>query len=200
MGLRVVRDDGGPIRFRHALVRALLGVVEFWLTSGVVAVLVSLLHSQGKRVGDILAGTGVIRERTPRANTVPLLLMPPALAHWAATANVDRVPPELVLASRQLLGRMSTLQPASGYGFATELARQVWPFLRPPPPAGTPADALLAAVVAERRRREDWRLTQVRSAPSAPILVAPVQLQSSSSSPSAPPDPPAPVTGFRPPT
>src|SRR5919202_4292822 len=27
-GLRVVRDDGGPIRLRHALVRALLAVVE----------------------------------------------------------------------------------------------------------------------------------------------------------------------------
>ncbi|MGX1270375.1 putative RDD family membrane protein YckC [Streptomyces phaeoluteigriseus] len=27
-GLRVVRDDGGPIRFRHALVRGALGVVE----------------------------------------------------------------------------------------------------------------------------------------------------------------------------
>jgi uncharacterized RDD family membrane protein YckC len=27
MGLRVVRDDGGPIRFRHAFVRGLVGVV-----------------------------------------------------------------------------------------------------------------------------------------------------------------------------
>ncbi|MCZ9345635.1 RDD family protein, partial [Streptomyces sp. TRM76130] len=31
-GLRVVRDDGGPIRFRHALVRGLIGVVEILLT------------------------------------------------------------------------------------------------------------------------------------------------------------------------
>ena len=28
IGLRTVRDDGGPIRFRQALVRALLEVVE----------------------------------------------------------------------------------------------------------------------------------------------------------------------------
>ena len=200
MGLRVVRDDGGPIRFRHALVRALLGLVEFWLTSGVVAVLVSMFHSQGKRVGDILAGTVVIRERTPRAITVPLIAMPPALARWAATADVDRVPPELVLAARQLLGRMRTLQPASGHGFATDLARQVWPFLQPPPPPGTPADSLLAAVVAERRRREDWRLTQRRSAPSAPILVAPVQPQSSPTPPSSTPDTSSSGPGFRPPT
>ncbi|MBW5426120.1 RDD family protein, partial [Streptomyces sp. BG9H] len=35
-GLRVVRDDGGPIRFRHALVRGAVGVVEILLTFGVV--------------------------------------------------------------------------------------------------------------------------------------------------------------------
>src|SRR6266511_2822236 len=30
LGLRVVRDDGGPIRFRHALVRSLVGVAVEW--------------------------------------------------------------------------------------------------------------------------------------------------------------------------
>ena len=40
-GLRVVRDDGGPIRFRHALVRALVGVIELWLTFGGVAAIVT---------------------------------------------------------------------------------------------------------------------------------------------------------------
>ena len=35
MGLRVVRDDGGPIRMRHSLVRALAMVfLDFWVTSG----------------------------------------------------------------------------------------------------------------------------------------------------------------------
>ena len=29
MGLRIVRDDGGSIRFRHAMVRALLAVLRF---------------------------------------------------------------------------------------------------------------------------------------------------------------------------
>lgn len=66
MGLRVVRDDGGPIRFRHALVRALAGLfVDFYVTLGTGAVLSSLLSERGKRVGDLLAGTVVIRERVP---------------------------------------------------------------------------------------------------------------------------------------
>lgn len=63
VGIRVVRDDGGPIVFRQAFVRALVGVVELWLTFGSVALICSLVHPQGKRVGDILAGTYAVRVR-----------------------------------------------------------------------------------------------------------------------------------------
>ncbi len=50
-GLRVVRDDGGPIRFRHALVRGLLGVIEILMTFGVVACFASLVSARGRRLG-----------------------------------------------------------------------------------------------------------------------------------------------------
>ena len=43
LGLRTVRDDGGPIVTRHAVTRALVGWVELWLTFGMVAIL-SLIH------------------------------------------------------------------------------------------------------------------------------------------------------------
>ena len=56
MGIRIVRDDGGPLVFRQSLVRALVGIVELWLTFGTVALICSIVHPQGKRVGDILAG------------------------------------------------------------------------------------------------------------------------------------------------
>ena len=54
LGLRVVREDGGPVRFRQSFVRALIGVVEIWLTFGSVALIASLASSQGKRLGDYL--------------------------------------------------------------------------------------------------------------------------------------------------
>ena len=66
MGLRVVSDDGGPERFRQALMRALAGVLEIWLTLGFLALVTSLLSSSGKRLGDIFAGTFVITVRLPR--------------------------------------------------------------------------------------------------------------------------------------
>ena len=58
-GLRVVRDDGGPVRLRHALVRALLAVFEIIVTFGSVALITSLANVRGKRLGDLLAGTFV---------------------------------------------------------------------------------------------------------------------------------------------
>src|SRR5215471_5526474 len=53
LGLRVVSDDGGPERFRQALVRGLAGVVEIWIMFGVPALISSLLSDRGKRLGDI---------------------------------------------------------------------------------------------------------------------------------------------------
>ena len=64
-GLRAVRDDGGAIRFRQALARALVEFVEIWLLLGVPAFFCSLVNPQGKRFGDLAAGTVVIRERVP---------------------------------------------------------------------------------------------------------------------------------------
>src|SRR6202030_4350761 len=43
LGLRVVSDDGGPERFRQALVRGLSEVVEIWLLLGFPALICSLL-------------------------------------------------------------------------------------------------------------------------------------------------------------
>ena len=83
LGLRVVRDDGGALRVRHALVRALVGVVEIWLCLGVIAILTSLVSTRGKRLGDLAAGTVVVRERVPE-QAAPILAMPPQLAAWAA--------------------------------------------------------------------------------------------------------------------
>ena len=68
MGLRIVSDDGGSIRFRHALIRGLLAVLEIYMTLGSVACLVSLFNDKSKRLGDMLAGTYAIRDRAKEPN------------------------------------------------------------------------------------------------------------------------------------
>jgi uncharacterized RDD family membrane protein YckC len=159
MGLRVVRDDGGPIRFRHALVRGLLGVVvekpgALVALPGVISMLIS---ERSKRLGDILAGTVVLQERIPRANTAPVT-MPPQLAPWASTLDLSSFGDALALAVRQFLGRLPDLSPEARERIGTELAAFVHAVVTPPPPPGTPGPAYLAAVLAERTARAHQRL------------------------------------------
>lgn len=165
MGLRVVRDDGGPVRFRHALVRALAGVfVDFYVTSGAGAVVSSLLNERGKRVGDLLAGTVVIRERAP-ARSAPLPAVPPPLTEWATSLQLSRLPDDLALAARRYLARYHELSPQARDAMGARYAGEVARYVTPPAPPGTPAWAYLAAVLSERRRRESERLA-ARSGPS----------------------------------
>ena len=152
MGLRVVREDGGAVHVRHSAARALVGVIEIWLTLGVVALLTSLTSSKGKRVGDYVGGTVVVRERVPDV-AGPAAAMPPVLAGWAATLDLSRLPDGLALSARQLLGRARDLDPGARYEMARRLADDVSRYVTPPPPVGCPPEAYLAAVVAERRRR-----------------------------------------------
>ncbi|RYV49500.1 RDD family protein [Pengzhenrongella frigida] len=152
-GIRIVRDDGGPVRFRHSLVRALTGIGELWLTLGSVALITSLLNDKGKRVGDIVAGTYAVRVRGAQRALTPVT-MPYQLATWARTADMRRLPDGLALAARQFLGRATTLHPASRARLGTELAAQAERHVAPPPPPGTHPETFLAAVLAERRDRE----------------------------------------------
>ncbi|QGQ20921.1 RDD family protein [Cellulomonas sp. JZ18] len=161
-GVRIVRDDGGPITFRHAFVRALTGVLELWGTLGSVALLVALVHPTGKRIGDVLAGTHAARVRTPAPVRRPVE-MPLPLAGWAAHADVVRLPDGLALAVRQFLARADRLHPASRVELGTRLSAELATYVSPPPPPGTHPEAFLAAVLAERRRREtDVELERVR--------------------------------------
>jgi uncharacterized RDD family membrane protein YckC len=166
LGLRVVREDGGPIRFRHAFVRGLLSVVEIWLTFGSVALITSLASARGQRLGDLLAGTVVVRERIP-VRGAPMAAMPAPLAAWATGLDLSRVPDDLALAARQFLARSDELAPAVRDRMGARIAGSLAAVTAPPPPPGTPAWAFLSAVLAERRRRELQRLGGPPPAPSA---------------------------------
>jgi uncharacterized RDD family membrane protein YckC len=165
-GLRVVRDDGGPIRARHALIRGLLSVIEIYLTFGSLALITSLLNRRGKRIGDLLAGTYVIRERTPGEAASPVW-MPPHLHPWVAGSDLGRLPDRLSLAVRQFLGRASRLAPDSRERLGRALADQVSQYVAPPPPAGTRPEDFLNAVLAERRDRDYARLVRQAQARAA---------------------------------
>ncbi|MFF3982212.1 RDD family protein [Streptomyces sp. NPDC001828] len=156
-GLRVVRDDGGPIRFRHALVRGAMGVVEILLTFGVVACIASLVSERGRRIGDVFAGTLVVRERVSSGWAAAVPPPPPWLVGRFAGLDLSRVPDGLWLAVRQYLTRMGQLDPQVGWTMSVRLAEDMVACTGAPLPEGVPPAAYLAGVVGERQAREARR-------------------------------------------
>ncbi|KUL33949.1 hypothetical protein ADL22_31525 [Streptomyces sp. NRRL F-4489] len=158
-GLRVVREDGGPIRFRHALVRGAMGAIEIVMTMGVVASIASLVSARGRRLGDVFAGTLVVRERIPEAEAGRVLLPapPPWLAGEVGGLDLSRVPDGWWLAVRQYLGRLGELEPQAGAAMAWRLAADLRGFTGAEVPAGVDPTLYLDAVVRERQGRESRR-------------------------------------------
>jgi uncharacterized RDD family membrane protein YckC len=159
MGLRTVRDDAGPVSFQQSFVRALVAVVEVYVFGGVPAFFCALVNSRGKRLGDLAAGTYVVRERV-RLRLAPPPAMPPRLASWARSADIASLPAGLVLAVRQYLGRLPTIDPESRVRIGVRLAEEVSPYVAPAPPAGTAPEDFLCAVLASRRERDSARLAR----------------------------------------
>ncbi|GGK54956.1 RDD family protein [Nocardia camponoti] len=152
-GLRVVRTDAGPIDFRHAITRGLCGaLVDFWMLGffGAVAVVSSTCSPQGRRIGDLLAGTVVIHTRA--SLPIPALVSaPPWLVNWAKMVDLTGITDEHAAAMRKYLARMRTLTPAAQHHLGTTLVESVCAAGRAPIPAGYPPFHVLGAVLARRQ-------------------------------------------------
>ncbi|MET9294970.1 RDD family protein [Streptomyces sp. NPDC003077] len=157
-GLRVVREDGGPIRFRHALVRGAMGAIETVMTMGVVACIASLVSARGRRLGDVFAGTLVIRERVPvPQGGLALPPPPPWLAAEVGGLDLSRVPDGWWLTVRQYLARLGQLDPAVGGAMALRLVGDLAGWTGTAAPRGVDPTFYLVAVTSERQAREARR-------------------------------------------
>ncbi|WP_159814070.1 RDD family protein [Actinomyces sp. zg328] len=175
LGLRVVRDDGGAVRMRHSLVRVLVGSIEIYAALATLAIISCTVTRRGKRLGDLLAGTYVVRDRVETA-AAPPILMPPELASWAERADLRALPGDLALVARTFLQRASTIEPRSRERIGAELAASISSSVSPPPPEGTHPERFLAAVLAERRDRElalAWKDRQVAESTRARMALLP---------------------------
>jgi len=154
LGLRVVTKEGGQVGFRHAALRAALGVVDFILTSGACAVICVLATSDNQRLGDIVAGTVVLRERTGLRRPAPTTFAPPyGLEAYAASLDLARVGPAEYGVVRSFLLRAPTLPPNVRAQLAGQVADTIVARVQPPPPPGVPAETFLAAVAAAYHAR-----------------------------------------------
>ncbi|WP_227488325.1 RDD family protein [Brachybacterium subflavum] len=156
-GTRVVREDGGPVHARQSLLRALMGMLEIWSTTGAIALVTALVDRRSRRLGDMLAGTMVIQERM-RAPRPVRERMPEELQAWAAGADVGRLPLPLLQDVRSFLPRAHSLNPESRREIARDLLQRTMSSVTPAPPPGTDPEMFLRAVLAERSRRDEEKL------------------------------------------
>ncbi|MFC8681013.1 RDD family protein [Microbacterium ureisolvens] len=172
VGGRIVRTDGGAAGFRHAFIRALVGVFELWFTLGAVAALVGAFTPRSQRLGDLVAGTYSERTRTPRLPDVALGV-PPTLSEWAAVADVARLPERLSRRLSQFARSASSMEPGARARVAASLAREAAEHVSPVP--AVDPESFLIAVVAVRRERElrALRLETARAAALAGPVSAP---------------------------
>ena len=151
VGARIVRDDGGAIQLRHSFIRALVGVIEIYMTFGGIAAVTGLLNSKSKRLGDLLAGTYSQHERVPQIATV-VHGVPLELTLWSQTADVAKLPDALSRRISQFLDQAAKLTPTSRARISHQLANEVAPFVSPIPQVHP--ELFLAGVHAIRRERE----------------------------------------------
>jgi uncharacterized RDD family membrane protein YckC len=162
LGIRVVSDDGGPERFRQALVRALsAALLEIWLfpfnlLGMPIGLITSMVSAKGKRLGDLFAGTFVIQERVARRPELPpaFTIVPPPLFEWASHVELALLPDQTAAMASSYLRRYHDLGPSARVEIGMRIAGTVSGYVSPPPPPGTPPEAYLAAVLAVRRERE----------------------------------------------
>jgi len=155
LGLRVVTTEGAPVRFRHAAIRALLGLVDFAIAGGFFAVVFILLTRDNQRLGDLVAGTLVLRERSGLAAPAPVSFAAPAgLEAYTATLDTSRLTIEEYQAVRTFLLRAASLPPGPRAALALQLADPLVARLRPPPPAGITPEQFLRCVGAAHQQRQ----------------------------------------------
>jgi hypothetical protein len=131
MKLRVIREDGRPVRFFEVFVRNLLRVfVDFMpLPSYAIGVVSIVFSSQSKRIGDVVAGTVVIKERSSEAPSLEEITRVfeaesarAAAAGPAIKTDVGLLEPGEVRAVQAFLRRRFELSPSSRASLAIRIA------------------------------------------------------------------------------
>src|SRR5918998_996359 len=140
MGLRVVSADGTTVRFQQAFLRAAVGIVDFLLVPvGFVAVGRGLFFPRDQRLGDLAAGTLVVRERSASTYVAPAWFQPPpGWEQYTAALDVSALDEGVYSLVRAYLLRTTELAANARDHMAVQLAKPVAVRIdhTPPAPAG----------------------------------------------------------------
>jgi uncharacterized RDD family membrane protein YckC len=154
MGLRVVTREGAPERFRHAAIRAMIGLVEIYTLLGIPAVISIVTSRRDQRLGDLVAGTLVLRQRAGRRAAPPVAFgVPWNWESYVQGLDVSPITDEQYGVVRAVLLRLGELSPAARWQVSTEVATAVAGQMRIPVPVQVAPDMFLTCVATAYQRR-----------------------------------------------
>ena len=155
MGLRVVTVEGAPIRFRHAALRSMGGIVDKWVPPGGLVGLFFVLGTPTRqRIGDLLAGTVVIRD--PNRTALPAGIwfpVPRGFESYAASIDPTAFTVDQYTVVRAFLMRITELTPPARYAVALDLATRTERTLHHQRPQQVHPETFLLCVIARYQRR-----------------------------------------------
>jgi uncharacterized RDD family membrane protein YckC len=128
-GLRVIRDDGAPAGFVAVLIRNLIRIVDFLPAFYGLGLLMIIFTSRSQRLGDLAAGTYVVRAPRPQLDYFSLRTMSPLGEGRAIeTAGLSGEMQRLV---REFVARESRLAPQDRVRLAKQIADGIRPHATP---------------------------------------------------------------------
>ena len=123
-GLRVVAESGDPVGLRRSVIRNLVRIIDGPGTAYVLGSVVILLSARSQRLGDLAAGTLVVRERRAADR---LARDTPAPAPPTGAFDVSAVTIGELATVRRFLERRIDLDGRAREGLAAQLAARLRP-------------------------------------------------------------------------
>jgi uncharacterized RDD family membrane protein YckC len=115
MKIKVVRLDGTPATIANFVMRWMLGIIEIHITQGTLAMICVAMNGKGQRVGDIAAGTTVVKLAARQEVTFEEIFTTADdehIAQFPSVINLTDYEIELIKQSLEVLERTSNLEPA----------------------------------------------------------------------------------------
>ncbi len=126
-GLRVIRDDGAPAGFVAVLIRNLVRIIDFLPAFYGVGLLMIIFSSRSQRLGDLAAGTYVVRAPRPQLDYFSLRTVTPL--GTGAAAETRALPGELQRLVREFVAREARLAAVDRTRVAHQIAERVRPYV-----------------------------------------------------------------------
>jgi uncharacterized RDD family membrane protein YckC len=128
-GLRVVRVDGSPVTFFTSAIRNVLRLVDIlpFVAPYLVGIVTILATRRNQRLGDVAAGTLVVRERTQQPSLRELRMTQPQPVPPGYAWDVTAVSADELVAVRSFLARRYELTFEARYRLAADLAGALRP-------------------------------------------------------------------------